>query len=118
MRLSNQVVQLHTPKSGKVRPFQGERDAHLEIDAVCEEIKGLTLVVVVSHLATGSLVAALNVKALVCFATVENCLVTPNFFGDVVKGINDTKTEFLALLIFIDSNVFNVADRTERMDAG
>lgn len=77
----------------------------------------LISLVVVCHLQAGPSEAALDVETLIGIAAVENALVAADLFGDVVEGLNESEAEFLALLVFGDGDVFNVADRTEAVDA-
>lgn len=97
------------------------------------------------HFKSGALKAALLVKALICLATVEDALFTESaipksssrpgkelmffsksgestdlvashFRSDVVKCVDDTQPEFLALLIFCNRNIFNVSHNSQIMD--
>lgn len=69
------------------------------------------------HLEAGTSEAALDVKALVGVAAVENALVTANALGNKVEGLDESQAELLALLVLGDGNVFDVADGTEVVDA-
>lgn len=70
------------------------------------------------HLQTRPPEAALDVETLVVLAAVENGLVAAYLLGDVVERLDDAQAQLLALLIFGDGNVLNVADGTEIVDAG
>lgn len=80
---------------------------------------GLALcsLVVVGHLEACSPEAALDVEALVGLAAVENALVAPDLFGDKVEGLDQSKTQLLALLILGDCDILNVTDGAEVVDA-
>ena len=69
------------------------------------------------HLKTRPLEPALDVEAFVCFGAVQNGLVAANVFRNIIQGLDDAQTEFLALLIFCDGDVFDVADEAEVVDA-
>ncbi len=73
--------------------------------------------VVVRHLETGSAEAALDVKALVGLAAVEDRLVAAHVGGDVVEGLDDAQAELLSLLVLGDGNVFDVASLSESVNA-
>lgn len=81
-------------------------------------IEGDLFLVVVGHLQAGPLEAALDVEALVRLAAVEDCLIGADLFGDEVEGLDQAQAELLALLVFCDGDVLDVADQTEVMDAG
>lgn len=69
------------------------------------------------HLQTGTPETTLNVETFVRFAAIEDGLVAADLFGDEVKSLDQSKTEFLALLIFRDSDVFDVTDKPQAMNA-
>lgn len=69
------------------------------------------------HLHASSLKAALDIEAFVGITAVKNSLVAADLVRDKVEGIDQSKTQFLALLVLCDCNVFDVADRTEVVDA-
>jgi hypothetical protein len=73
--------------------------------------------VVVGHLKASSSESALDVKALVGVAAVEDALVAANLLGDVVEGLDQAEAELLALLILGDGDVFDVADLAQAVDA-
>lgn len=75
------------------------------------------LLVVVRHLQTRPLEATLDIEALVCLRAVENSLVAANVLRDKVQRLDDPQTELLSLLVLCDSDVFDVADETEVVDA-
>lgn len=77
----------------------------------------LISLVVMCHLQTSPSEAALDVESLVGVAAVENALVTADLFGDIVERLDESEAELLALLVFSDSDVFDVSDGTEAMDA-
>lgn len=72
---------------------------------------------VVRHLEAGSAETALDVKAFVGLAAVENGLVAADVGGDVVEGLDDAQAELLALLVLGDGNVFDVASFSESVNA-
>jgi hypothetical protein len=84
-----------------------------------EHLVSLTLVSlkVVRHLQASPPESALDVEALVRFAAIENGLVTPDLFRDEVERLNDSQTEFLALLVLGDGDILNVADLAQAVDA-
>ncbi len=69
------------------------------------------------HLEAGPPEAALDVESLVVLAAVEYCLITPNLLGDVVERLDDAQAQLLALLVFGDRDVLDVADGSEVVDA-
>ena len=69
------------------------------------------------HLQARPLEATLDVKALVRLRAVENSLVAADFLRDKVQRLDDPQTELLALLVLCDSNIFDVADEAEVVDA-
>lgn len=77
----------------------------------------LLAVVVVGHLQAGASKAALDVKALVRLAAVQDSLVAADLFGDEVEGLDQAKTKLLALLVFGDGDIFDVTDEAKIMDA-
>lgn len=74
-------------------------------------------IVVVCHLKTGSSKTTLDVKPFVGVATVEDALVTARLLGDKVESLNEPKPEFHPLLVFGNSNVFDVADSAKIVNA-
>lgn len=69
------------------------------------------------HLQTRPPEAALDVEALVGLAAVEDALVAAHLLSDVVEGLDEAQTEFLALLVAGDGDVFDVTNGTEGVDA-
>lgn len=47
----------------------------------------------------------------------ETNLITSKLFSDMIQGVDDMQTEFFALLVFRDGNVFDVAYLAEIVDA-
>lgn len=80
---------------------------------------GLTLgsVVVMGHLQTGLSEPALDVKARVGLAAVEDALVAADFLGDVVEGLDEAEAKLLALLVLGHGDVLDVSDRSHAVDA-
>lgn len=70
------------------------------------------------HLQPSPLETALDVEAFVCLAAVEDCLVGADLFGDEIEGLDQAQAKLLALLVFCDRDVLDVADQAEVMDAG
>jgi hypothetical protein len=75
------------------------------------------LLVVVRHLQTRPLKATLDIEALVRLRAVKDSLVAANVLRDKVQRLDDPQTELLALLVLCDSDVFDVADEAEVVDA-
>lgn len=73
-------------------------------------------VVVVRHLESRPLEAALDVEALIGLAAVKDRLVAANLVGNEVEGLNQPKTQLLPLLILCDRDILDVGDRTETVD--
>ena len=73
--------------------------------------------IVMGHLETRPPETALDVEALVGFAAVEDALVAAGFLGDEVEGLDESETEFLALLVFCDGDVFDMANGAKVVDA-
>jgi hypothetical protein len=71
----------------------------------------------VCHLQTRPLEATLDVEALVRLRAVKNSLVAANVLRDKVQRLDDPQTKLLALLVLCNSNVFDVADEAEVVDA-
>lgn len=69
------------------------------------------------HFETSSSETALDIEALVCFRAIQYRLVASHFLCDEVQGLDDSETELLALLIFCDGDVFNVANEAEIVNA-
>lgn len=69
------------------------------------------------HLQAGPLKAALDVETLVGFGAVEDSLVAANVLSNVVQRLDDAQAKLLALLVLRDGNVFDVAYKTEAVDA-
>nr|POE79469.1 hypothetical protein CFP56_07534 [Quercus suber] len=77
----------------------------------------LHLIIVMRHLEPGALEAALDVEALVGLGAVEDRLVATRVLGDVIQRLDDAQPELLALLVFRDRDVFDVAHEAEVVDA-
>jgi hypothetical protein len=71
----------------------------------------------VCHLQTRSLETTLDVEALVRLRAVKNSLVATHILRDKVQRLDDPQTKLLALLVLCDSNIFDVADEAEVVDA-
>jgi hypothetical protein len=69
------------------------------------------------HLQARTAEPALDVEALVGFAAVEDALVAADLGGNVIEGLDEAEAELLALLILSNSDVFDVANVAEAMDA-
>lgn len=70
----------------------------------------LCVLIVMCHFQTRPLEAALDVEALVGFATVENGLVATRPLGDKVQRLDHTETQLLALLVLGDCDILDVSD--------
>ena len=73
--------------------------------------------VVMSHLQARPPEPALDVESLVRLAAVQDALVAPHLLGDVVERLDDAETQLLALLVFCDGDVLDVADLSKVVDA-
>ena len=69
------------------------------------------------HLQTCPLEATLDIEALVRLRAVKNSLVATHILRNKVQRLNDPQTKLLALLVLCDSNIFDVADEAEVVDA-
>ena len=75
------------------------------------------LLIVVRHLQTCPLETTLDIEALVRLRAVKNSLVATHILRNKVQRLNDPQTKLLALLVLCDSNIFDVADEAEVVDA-
>jgi hypothetical protein len=73
--------------------------------------------VVVGHLQASPPEAALDVEPFVGLAAVEDALVAADLLGDEVEGLDEAEAELLALLVAGDSDILDVADGAETVDA-
>lgn len=69
------------------------------------------------HLQPSSLEAALDVEALVRLAAVKDTLVAANLVCDEVECLDEFEAQLLALLVFSDGDIFDVADKSKVMNA-
>lgn len=69
------------------------------------------------HLKTRPSEPALHVEPFVGFAAVEDALVAADLLCDVIERLDDPQAQFLPLLVLGYSNVFDVSDLTEIVDA-
>ena len=69
------------------------------------------------HFQTRPLETTLDIEALVRLRTVKNGLVATHVLRNKVQRLNDPQTKLLALLVLCDSNIFDVADEAEVVDA-
>jgi len=76
----------------------------------------LAALVVVGHLKTGPPETTLHVEALVGLAAVQDALVAAHLLRDVVEGLDYAQPQLLALLVFGDGDVLDVADEAEVVD--
>lgn len=70
------------------------------------------------HLEPRSLKSTLDIEALIVLAAVQDCLVATRLFGDEVESLDDSKTQFLPLLVLRNSDVFDVSDLPKAVNAG
>lgn len=70
-------------------------------------------VVVVRHLQPSPLEPALDVESFVGIAAIKDSLVATDFIGDKVEGLDQPQTQFLALLVLCDGDVFDVANHAK-----
>jgi hypothetical protein len=75
------------------------------------------LLVVVRHLQTRPLKTALDIETLVRLRAVKNSLIAANILRNKVQRLNDPQTKLLALLVLCDSDIFNVPNEAEVVDA-
>lgn len=68
------------------------------------------------HLQARTLEPALYIEPLVRLRAIQNTFITSNLLGNEIERLNDLKPEFLALLVFRDGNVFDVAYDAKIMD--
>lgn len=78
---------------------------------------GDLFLVVVGHLQSSPLEAALDVEALVGLAAVEDRLVGADLFGDEVEGLDQAQAQLLALLVLCDGDILDVSDQAEVVNA-
>lgn len=71
---------------------------------------------VVRHLQAGPLESALDVEAFVGIAAIEDGLVATDLVGNKVEGLDQPQTQFLALLVLSDCDIFDVADHAKVVD--
>lgn len=69
------------------------------------------------HFQTRPLETTLDIEALVRLRAVKNSLVATHILRNKVQRLNDPQTKLLALLVLCDSNIFDVADEAEVVDA-
>jgi hypothetical protein len=69
------------------------------------------------HLQPSPLESTLDIKSLVRFRAIQNRLVAAYFLGNKIKRLDKFETEFLALLVFRNSDVFDMANEAEIVDA-
>lgn len=69
------------------------------------------------HFQAGPPEAALDIEPFVVFAAVEDRLVAARLLRDVVERLDEAESQLLALLVFGDGDVLDVADGPEIVDA-
>lgn len=69
------------------------------------------------HLQPSPLKPALDVKALVRLAAIQNTLITAHLLSDEIQRLDHFQAELLSLLIFCHGDVFDVAYYAEVVDA-
>jgi hypothetical protein len=75
-----------------------------------------SLFIVMRHLKPSPLEATLHIETFIRLATVQDALVTADFRGNEVERLDDLQSELLALLVFGNSNIFDVTDESEVMN--
>lgn len=70
------------------------------------------------HLESRPLESALDVEPLVRLAAIKNTLVAAHLGRDEIEGLDELESEFLALLVLRNGDIFDVADESEVVDAG
>jgi hypothetical protein len=68
------------------------------------------------HLQPRPLKPTLDIKPFVRLATIQNCLIAPSLLRHKIQRLNNAQSQFLALLIHRNSDVFNVSDKPELVD--
>jgi hypothetical protein len=91
--------------------------SHYQQFPTCPQPHRSLLLVVVRHLQTRPLEATLDVEPLVRLRAIKNSLVATHILRNKVQRLDDPQTELLALLVLCDSNIFDVADEAEVVDA-
>ena len=69
------------------------------------------------HFQSGSFETTLDIESLVGFAAVQDGLVASDLLRRVVQRLDDPQAELLALLVLCDSDVLDVTDESQFMDA-
>ena len=69
------------------------------------------------HLQSRPLKSTFDIEPLVCLRTIQNRLIAADFLGDEIERLDEFEAEFLALLVFCYSDIFDVSYETEMVDA-
>lgn len=69
--------------------------------------------VVMCHFKPGSSVSTLDIEPLVRFAAIQYALVASHLLCQVVQSLNKSQTQFLALLVFGNSDIFDMTYKTK-----
>ena len=64
------------------------------------------------HLKTSSFEATLDIEAFVGLTAVKYTFVATNFFSNKIQSLNDSQSKFLSLLILVNSNIFDVTNKS------
>jgi hypothetical protein len=68
------------------------------------------------HLQPRPLKPTLDIEPLIRLATIQNRLVTPRLLRHKIQRLDDAQSQFLALLVLRNSDIFNVSDKPELVD--
>lgn len=69
------------------------------------------------HLQSRPLVSAFDVESFVCFAAIQNALVTADLLSHEIESLDQLESELLPLLIFGNGDVFDMTNEAKMVDA-
>lgn len=69
------------------------------------------------HLDTRSFEPTLDVESLIDLTAIQDSLITPDVFRNVVQCLNHFQAQLLALLVLRDRYILNVSDYAKIVDA-
>lgn len=61
------------------------------------------------HLQPGPLKTTLKIEPLIGLRAIQDRLVATHLLGDEIEGLDELQAQFLALLVFRDGDVFDMA---------
>lgn len=76
-----------------------------------------TPIIIMRHLQPSPLIPTLNIEPLVRLAAIQNTLIASNLLGHEIQRLDELQTEFLALLIFRNSDILDMSYESEVVDA-